>query len=94
MAWGGQKVTAARAMWAKRLPLPCSKCKRPVTADQAWHVDHVIPRSQGGPEGVENQWPAHARCNTRDGGKAGARITNAKRAPVSTRRLEDRPLAW
>lgn len=99
-------VTAARAYWRPKLPLPCARCRRPVVPIlgvrwEGWTVDHVIRRTDGGALGVENQWPAHTRCNTRDGGKIGgargAAVTNARRARRTTpkrRQLEDSPLAW
>lgn len=94
MTWGGRKVTSARAYWRTRLPLPCWRCRRPVTPDQAWHVEHMTDRADGGPEGVENQWVSHAWCNTSAGGKRGAKRTNANREPKASRRIESRPLAW
>ncbi|MGN8245284.1 HNH endonuclease [Cellulomonas soli] len=81
-AWGGRKVTNARAYWRARLPLPCRRCGRPVYADSRWHVGHVQDRVLGGGDSVSNQWPEHERCNTSAGGKLGAAITNARRAPV------------
>lgn len=98
MTWSGRKVMKARAFWRPRLPLPCYRCGRPVRPDHRWTVEHIRRRGEGGAEGVENQWVSHASCNFRDGGRAGgargAAITNARRTTTSTRRLEDRPLAW
>ena len=78
--------------WAAKLPVPCCRCHRPVTPDQAWHVDHwPIPREFGG----RDTWPAHAWCNMSAGGKRGAEIVNARRAEApGSNRLERRPLAW
>ena len=79
--WSGNRVRQARAYWRPRLPVPCCRCGRPVYHDDrkpagGWHVDHYpIPRSAGG----TTTWPAHDHCNTSDGGKAGARITNSRR---------------
>lgn len=77
--WSGAKVRRARAYWRARLPLPCCRCGKPVlpTPETGWHVDHYpIPRELGG----TRTWPAHSGCNTSDGGKRGAAITNARRA--------------
>lgn len=92
--WAGNTVRAARAHWKARLPLPCYRCGKPVLAEHNWHVEHIIDRAQGGDHGVTNQWVSHARCNTSAGGKTGAAITNARREPTVTRRLEDRRLKW
>lgn len=81
--WAGSVVVKARAYWRPRLPVPCCRCGRPVHHDPrkragGWHVDHYpIPRSAGGTE----TWPAHDLCNTSDGGKVGAAITNSRRRP-------------
>ena len=94
--WAGSEVTKARASWRTQLPQPCCRCGLPVTADpskphEGWQVDHYpISREMGGTQ----TWPAHSHCNTSDGGKRGAQITNARRAPEVTRRIEERPTPW
>lgn len=81
--WSGNRVRQARAYWRPRLPVPCCRCGRTVYHDDrkpagGWHVDHYpIPRSAGGTE----TRPAHDLCNTSDGGKVGAAITNSRRRP-------------
>lgn len=82
--WSGRKVTNARAYWATRLPLPCRRCGKPVLATQRWHVGHIRDRYAGGSDAITNQWPEHERCNTSAGGKAGAAITNARKAQPRT----------
>lgn len=94
-AWSGRVVTTARALWLPRLPLPCFRCGRPVLATQRWTVEHVVERALGGDvTDPGNQWVSHARCNYQAGGRLGARRTNARRAPVKTKRIEERPLQW
>ena len=83
--WNGNKVRQARTHWLARLPLPCSRCGRPVLPTDQWHVDHIHQRVLGGADGVENQWPAHASCNTSDGGKLGAARANERRATTARR---------
>lgn len=79
--WAGTPVTRARAYWAARLPLPCSRCGKPVIPDttkpdHGWQVDHwPIPRELGGTD----TWPAHRTCNLLAGAKRGAQITNTRR---------------
>ena len=70
----------ARAYWRPRLPLPCRRCGRPVLASQRWHVGHIRDRYAGGSDATTNQWPEHATCNERAGGKVGAAITNSRKA--------------
>jgi 5-methylcytosine-specific restriction endonuclease McrA len=67
--WSGNTVRSARAHWAQRLPLPCHLCPGMVTPDQAWVVEHMVPRSQGGdPLDRTNQWVSHRSCSDRSGG--------------------------
>lgn len=68
-----------RAKILPLLPLPCIQCGRPVTKDQTWHVGHRLGAASGGKPTPQNVGPAHAKCNLRDGGRVGARITNARR---------------
>lgn len=93
--WGGRKVTEARRAWATRLPVPCSKCGRDVEPDQPWHLDHldaraIAPQRTWDPA---NLWPAHKRCNERDGGRMGAqrRWAKAGRRPSVDRAASSRP---
>ena len=91
MTWGGRKVTRARALWAARLPLPCRRCRRPVYANQRWHVGHVVDLARGGAEDdVANQWPEHARCNESAGGTLGAQRSNARKTDLTARRDQRR----
>lgn len=89
-SWGGRKVTAARAQWASRLPLPCRRCPYPVLPTQRWQVGHIVDRSLGGTDDVSNQWPEHARCNESAGGKLGAAKTNARRPSRVLRMASER----
>lgn len=80
--WAGWQVTQARNYWRSRVEagIKCSKCKKPIGKGQKWHVDHLVPRELGGQAlGLAYTWPAHDHCNTSDGGKRGAEITNAKK---------------
>jgi hypothetical protein len=44
-SWSGRRVTEARAVMAQRLPAPCGKCGRTVTALDAWAIGHIKPRA-------------------------------------------------
>ena len=64
-----------RAHYAAQLPTPCVRCGLPVNATEDWHLDHLIPRNQGG--GDDLIGPAHAACNLR------ARRKPPKTTPIS-----------
>lgn len=67
---------------APQLPLPCVNCGRSVVGQYGvdWHVGHRRDAAKGGQPTLANCGPAHARCNLQAGGRAGARIVNARRA--------------
>jgi 5-methylcytosine-specific restriction endonuclease McrA len=72
--WSGRAVTTARQRWERLLPLPCSRCGRPVEADQPWQVDHLQALAVGGGLDGRNQWPAHSGCNARHGTRVRAQL--------------------
>lgn len=41
----------------------CHLCGLVVKAGEKWHVEHVIPRWQGGPDSIDNMQPAHDDCH-------------------------------
>lgn len=80
-----------RAELEPQLPLPCIRCGKPVHRDRptpaghlrpatGWHVGHILDAAKGGRPTRDNTGPIHAACNLRDGGRAGAAVTNARRA--------------
>lgn len=52
---------------------PCSRCGRPMFAEQALHLDHEDDRS--GYRGLSHAW-----CNTSAGGKKAGRRRRSRRA--------------
>lgn len=44
----------------------CYLCNEPVDPSD-WHLDHVVPRSQGGPTSIDNLRVTHPRCNSTKG---------------------------
>ena len=73
--WGGRRAQSVRAELARTLPAPCSVCGQIVTTDQAWDVDHIEPRAEGGAVwDYRNCAIAHAKCNR----ARGARQTNQR----------------
>lgn len=61
--WGGRRAARLRAATLDAYGTVCHICGRP-GADSA---DHLIPRSQGGPDTLANLRPAHRSCNSRRG---------------------------
>jgi hypothetical protein len=66
-AW--RKLRAAAAL---TLPRPCSRCGELVLPDQAWHLDHLVARVDGGDDQLVA--PAHALCNLRAGQTASRQL--------------------
>ena len=68
----GRAHAARRAWWATRLattgPVPCTRCRNLVTADDDWHLDHYDD------DNPTASAPAHAACNTIAGTKHGAEL--------------------
>jgi hypothetical protein len=92
--YGGSKARAMRArcraiIVAHGGAAPCRRCGRPVTL-AAYDAGHIDDRYAGGADDPANAWPEHPRCNRSAGGKVGAAITNAKRAPVVARMDNER----
>lgn len=68
-AWGGRRVQRARAIVIALHGPTCWLCGQAIRPGQAWDVDHVIPRSEGGSDALANLRPAHASCNRSRGRK-------------------------
>lgn len=83
--WGGAASRAARAVCKPLVAggARCYRCRKPIRPGQRWHADHIVPRHLGGTDDPSNVWPSHEWCNESDGGQAGARITNARRAQLT-----------
>lgn len=58
----------------------CHICKRPCGPRHGadWHVEHIIPLSEGGPDTLGNLAPAHPACNR----AKGARLTTLPEGPL------------
>ena len=41
----------------------CYLCGKPITADQDWNLDHIVPRAKKGQTTPDNLRPVHANCN-------------------------------
>jgi len=60
MSWGGRKVGRLRGLVLAEYGDTCHLCGHP-GADT---VDHIIPRSRGGTDDLDNLRPAHLSCNS------------------------------
>ena len=47
----------------------CWLCLKDIAERRDLHLDHVVPRSLGGSDEVENLRPAHSKCNIRRGNR-------------------------
>ena len=78
-----------RARIAASLPTACIRCGGIVTNDMRWDVGHRVDLARGGnPDDVGAE---HRACNRRAGGRAGARLTQARRR---TGNPDDRLPKW
>ena len=74
--WGGRRAMLKRRQVLEVYGNICWLCGNPV--DGLPSADHVIPRSKGGSDDIENLRPAHAGCNSRRGNR-----TVRRDAPVT-----------
>ncbi|WJZ03464.1 HNH endonuclease [Corynebacterium freiburgense] len=58
--WGGRSASRLRVLTLATYGTICHLCLR----DGADTADHVVPRSAGGDDSIENLRPAHASCNS------------------------------
>lgn len=80
--WSGPRVTRLRALFATRLPAPCTRCPRPVETGQDWDLDHLVSLTEGGAMwDPANIGVAHASCNR----SAGATLGNQRRSRARRR---------
>lgn len=45
----------------------CPYCKKPIKSQDELTIDHIIPRSKGGGDDMENLQPMHKTCNSEKG---------------------------
>jgi 5-methylcytosine-specific restriction endonuclease McrA len=67
---GRRYADAARIVRANAMR--CHICGEGWRPDDPWVADHIIPRTYGGSDDIENLAEAHASCN----GRRGAKQTN------------------
>jgi hypothetical protein len=66
VTWGGRGAQALVQLTLANYGLICHLCRKP----GATTADHLIPRSHGGTDDLENLRPAHGLCNSRRGDRS------------------------
>lgn len=61
---------AVRTLVIDRHGMTCWLCRVDIAHLGDLHLDHVVPRSKGGPDTAANLRPAHALCNMRRGNRS------------------------
>jgi 5-methylcytosine-specific restriction endonuclease McrA len=69
MSWGGRKVPRIRRQVVELYGTRCWLCGGEIVGTVS--VDHVIPRSKGGSDDIDNCRPAHLECNVRRSNRMG-----------------------
>lgn len=81
MSWGGRKVRDLARLAVSMYGLRCVYCKEPIDLvysnesvyghnhPKRLTVEHLLPRSQGGSDAIENLRPCHLGCNSARGAK-------------------------
>ena len=59
-AWGGSKSQRLSELVKQEYGYLCHLCLREIAEDN-YSVDHIIPRSKGGTDAIENLRPAHGK---------------------------------
>src|SRR5690625_2693919 len=82
--WGGRRVAALRGLVLAEYGRLCWLCHQPIDlrlsprAPGGFSIDHVLPRSRGGTDDLDNLRPAHRRCNLSRGNRPAGRFRPAR----------------
>ena len=60
------------------LPAQCWRCGGVIAEGQMFHMGHTVDVANGG--AGSPLMPEHIRCNLHEGGRLGAKVTNARKA--------------
>lgn len=77
----GRTLARLRTVLVAMYGSDCWLCGLPINLTIAWphpssfSVDHVIPRSKGGTDALDNLRPSHLGCNSRRGNRNRIRST-------------------
>ena len=81
MSWGGRKVRDLARLAVSVYGSRCIYCKEPILADYSneavyghnhpkrLSLEHLVPRSRGGTDSIENLRPCHLGCNSHRGNR-------------------------
>lgn len=62
--WGGTESKRLIALVKQEYGYLCHLCLKEIVREDEYSADHVIPRSKGGDNSIENLRPAHRHCNS------------------------------
>lgn len=74
--WGGRRSQRKRQQVLEVYGNICWLCHQPIPGLPS--ADHVIPRSRGGTDDIENLRPAHPSCNYARGNRPPKHITTLR----------------
>lgn len=72
--WGGREAVRLTKLTLSEYGTTCHICGN----DGANSADHLVPRSLGGSDAIENLRPAHTRCNSARGNRIGRRARSGQ----------------
>ena len=93
MTWGGRKIARLRAAVIAAYGPVCVHCGRridltvPSTDPAGLSLDHLIPRSRGGGDELENLRPSHLHCNCARRARALGAVRRAEGKPSWAKKL-------
>ncbi len=61
--WGGTEAKNLGILCREEYGFICHLCHKVITEEE-FSTDHVVPRSKGGTNSIENLRPAHRACNS------------------------------
>lgn len=84
MTWAGSKIRRLANQVIGRYGTVCWLCGQPIDmqasrrAPLGLSIDHVIPRSKGGSDDIDNLRPAHLQCNCKRQDKPAAALRSRR----------------
>ncbi|MCU9993173.1 hypothetical protein HHJ81_00260 [Mobiluncus mulieris] len=81
MSWGGRKIRDLSRLAVSMYGARCCYCREPILAEYSnaavygrnhpkrLSLEHLVPRSRGGSDSIENLRPCHFGCNARRGNR-------------------------